>query len=78
MELRCVVWLMNTVLRMPSDSVPISVQDKERIKIFDWIEILIIYSMLSRLFNMSFSAITNCSESEVDCTSLQIAVPREI
>jgi hypothetical protein len=35
MELRWVVRLMNNVLRTPSESVPMSVVDNDRIKIFD-------------------------------------------
>ena len=77
MELFCVVLLMNTVLSIPSESVPMSVHDKERIKIFDWIETFIAYSVSLRSLSMSFSAMSSCSDSDDDCAFLQMVVPKE-
>ena len=66
---------MNSVLRTPRESVPMSVLDNERIKIFDWIESLIFYSISFRSFSMSFSAMTSCSDNEELWASLQMDVP---
>ena len=78
MELRYVMRLMNSVLMMPNVIVAIRVHDNDKIKIFDWMENLMTYSISSRSFNMLFSAITSCSDNEEDCASLQIAIPRDV